>query len=139
MKHPPGDVWKMRPGYFRRFDEADGKGVVGCLLLIVLAGVAIYLGIVFAPILYADFSLESGVKTEISKAGAHSLDDETIAKDIIDIGRRNEIRLTRQNITIERFAGQVHVRVEYSVRVDFVILERDLTFKTEGSTFIGSL
>jgi hypothetical protein len=112
---------------------------VGCLLLIVLSGVAIYLGIVLAPILYADFSLESGIKTEISKAGAHALDDETIIKDIIDLGRRNEIRLTRQNISIERFAGQVHIRVRYSVPVDFILLERDLTFKTEGSTFVGTL
>jgi hypothetical protein len=47
--------------------------------------------------------------------------------------------LTRQNISIERFAGQVHIRVHYSVRVDFIIFERDLTFKNEGSTFVGTL
>ncbi len=129
----------MRSDYFRRLNETEGKGIVGCMLLIVIVGVAIYLGIVLAPILYADFNLESGVKTEVSRAGAHFLDDETIAKDIIDIGRRNEIRLTRQNISVERFAGQVHIRVQYSVRVDFILFERDLTFKTEGSTFVGTL
>jgi len=129
----------MRFGYIQRFNESEGKGVVGCLLMIVLAGVAIYLGIVFAPILYSDFNLESGIKTEVSRAGAHFLDDETITKDIIDLGRRNEIRLTRQNISVERFAGQVHIRVEYTVTVDFILFERDLTFKSEGSTFVGTL
>jgi hypothetical protein len=29
--------------------------------------------------------------------------------------------------------------VQYTVPVDFIILERDLSFKTEGSTFIGTL
>jgi hypothetical protein len=129
----------MRSDYFRRLNETEGKGLVGCMLLIIVTGVAIYLGIVLAPILYANFNLESGIKTEISRAGAHSLDDDTIIKDILDIGRRNEIRLTRQNISIERFAGQVHIRVQYTVPVDFIILERDLSFKTEGSTFIGTL
>jgi len=129
----------MRSGYFRQMQEDEGKGIVGCVFLIFLTGVAIYLAIVLAPIWYADFNFESDVKTEISRAGAHFLDDEAIVKDIMDMARRNEIRLTRQNISIERFAGQVHVRVQYSVPVDFILFERDITFKTEGSTFVGTL
>jgi len=129
----------MKSELFRRLRDTEGKGVIGCMLLIVVIGVAIYLGIVLGPIWYANFNFESDVKTEISKAGAHFLDDETITKDILDFARRNEIRLGRQNISIERFAGQVHVRVQYSVPVDFIFFERDISFKTEGSTFIGTL
>lgn len=113
--------------------------MIGCMLLIVLIGAAIYIGIVLTPILYSDFNLESGLKTEVSRAGARFLDDETIVKDIIDLGRSNDINLTRQNISIERFAGQVHIRVQYSVPIDFILFERDITFKSEGSTFVGSL
>ena len=118
---------------------AEGKGLIGCMLLIVLVGVAIYLGIVLTPIYYSNFNFDSAVKTEVSRAGAHFFDDETLTKNILDIARRNEIRITRENIAIDRFAGQVHVNVQYAVRVDFILFERDLTFKVNASSFIGSL
>ena len=64
----------MRSKCFRRLNDSEGKGIVGCVILIVVFGVAIYLGIVLSPIYYSNFNLESGVKTEISRAGAHFLD-----------------------------------------------------------------
>ena len=129
----------MRSKYFRRLNDSEGKGIVGCVILIVLLGVAIYLGIVLAPIYYSNFNFESGVKTEVSRAGAHFLENEAIAKDIMDMAKRNEIRLSRQDISIERFAGQIHIKVRYSVPVDFILFEYDLTFKIDESSFIGTL
>jgi hypothetical protein len=129
----------MRSKYFRRLNDSEGKGIVGCVILIVLLGVAIYLGIVLAPIYYSNFNFESGVKTEVSRAGAHFLENEAIAKDIMDMAKRNEIRLSRQDISIERFAGQIHIKVRYSVPVDFILFEYDLTFKIDESSFVGTL
>jgi len=129
----------MKSKYLRSLSDPEGKGLIGCLVFLVLIGVAIYLGIVLGPIYYANFNFESAVKTEISRAGAHFLDDETVSKDIIDLARRNEIRLKRENISIDRFAGQVHIRVQYAVPVDFIILTRDLVFRIEGSSFVGAL
>jgi hypothetical protein len=129
----------MRSKYFRHLNDSEGKGIVGCVILIVLFGVAIYLGIVLAPIYYSNFNFESGVKTEISRAGAHFLENEVIAKDLMDLAKRNEIRLTRQNISIERFAGQIHIKVRYSVPVDFILFEYDLSFKIDESSFVGTL
>ena len=113
--------------------------MIGCILLIVLIGVAIYLGIVLAPIYYANFNLESGVKTEISRAGARLLDNETIVKDILDLARREEIQLKKENISVERFAGQVHLTVQYSVPVDFILFKRNLNFEIKESSFVGTL
>jgi hypothetical protein len=129
----------MKAKYLPRLHETDGKGMIGCLLLIVAVGVAIYLGIVLAPIYYANFNLESGVKTEISRAGARFLDNETVIKDVLDLARREEIRLTRENISLDRFAGQVHLTIHYSVPVDFILFERDLNFEIKESSFIGTL
>jgi hypothetical protein len=129
----------MKPKYLRRLQETEGKGMIGCMLLIVLLGVAIYLGIVLAPIYYANFNLESSVKTEVSRTGAHFLDNETVIKDVLDLARRNEIRLSRENISIDRFAGQVHLTIHYSVPVDFILFERDLNFEIKESSFIGTL
>jgi hypothetical protein len=129
----------MKPKYLRRLQETEGKGMIGCILLIVLLGVVIYLGIVLAPIYYANFNLESGVKTEISRAGAHFLDNETMIKDILALAGREEIRLTRESISIDRFAGQVHLTIRYSVPVDFILFERNLNFDIKESSFIGTL
>ncbi len=129
----------MKSKYLCRLRDPQGKGVLGCLVMIVLAGVAIYLAIVLAPIYYANFSFESDIKREVSRAGARFLDDETVIRDILDLAKRNEIRIKRENVSAERFAGQIQVRVDYSVPVDFIIFERDLSFKIEASSFIGSL
>jgi hypothetical protein len=139
QKDIPGRRAGMKAEYFSRLRDSEGKGVLGCIILIVLLAAAIYVGIVLAPIYYANFNFESGVKTEISRAGAHFLDDETIIKDILDLARRNEIRLTRRDISIERFAGQIHLKVQYSVPVEFLLFEHDLSFKVDLSSFVGTL
>jgi hypothetical protein len=118
---------------------SEGKGLFGCLIFIVLAAVAIFLAIKLGPLYYANYNLESDVRTEVSRAGARSLDDDTIVHDIIDMGRRNEIRLAKQNIKIDRFAGQIHIEVSYAVPVDFVFFEHDVNFQIKASSFMGTL
>jgi hypothetical protein len=130
---------RMKFKHLRRLRDPEGKGLFGCMLMIVLIGVAIYLAILLAPIYYANFNFESEIKTEIARAGAHFLSDDTVTKDILVLAKRNEINIKAENISTERFAGQLHVRVEYSVPVDFIIFERDLVFKVNASSFIGSL
>lgn len=129
----------MKSKYLRRLSDSEGKGILGCILLIVLAGVAVYLGIILGPVYYSNYNFESEVKTEITRAGAHFLDDDTITKDILDLAKRDEIRLTKENIVIDHFAGQVHVHVHYSVPVDFGPVEHDLAFQISVSSFVGSL
>jgi hypothetical protein len=139
IKASPGRSVGMKSKNLHRLHDTEGKGMIGCLLLIVLAGVTIYLGIVLVPIYYANFNLESGIKTEISRAGAHFLDNETVIKDVLELAKRNEILVKKENISVERFAGQVHLIVRYSVPVDFILFERDLVFQIKESSFIGTL
>jgi hypothetical protein len=129
----------MNPKGLRRMRDPEGKGLLGCALFIVIAGVAIFLAIKLGPIYYANYNLETEVRTEVSRAGARFLDDETVTRDILDIAKKNEIRLTSQNIKIDRFAGQIHIDVNYAVPVDFVLFERDVNFKIKVSSFIGTL
>jgi hypothetical protein len=119
--------------------SSEGKGLIGCAIFIVLAGVAIFLAIKLGPIYYANYNFESELRTEVSRAGARFLDDETVTRDILDIARRNDIRLTKKNIKIERYAGQIHIDVIYSVPVDFAFLDRDVRFQIKVSSFIGTL
>jgi hypothetical protein len=129
----------MKPLHLQRLIDSEGKGMVGCLTALVLLGVAIYLGITLGPIYYSNYNFESDIKTEVSRAGSHFYDDETVIKDVIDLGKKNEIRLDRQNIRIDRFAGQMHINVNYSVPVDFIVMQKDVDFKVRVSSFVGSL
>jgi len=117
----------------------EGKGLVGCMLALVLFAVTIYLGITLGPIYYSNFNLENGIKTTVSRAGAHFFNDEQIIVEIMDLAKRDDIRIKKENVLIDRFAGQVHITVNYSVPVDFIVVERDLNFKIEASSFIGTL
>jgi hypothetical protein len=129
----------MKTRLFRNLRSSDGKGMIGCLLSIVMLAVAIYLGIILVPIYYANFNFENDIKTTASRAGAHFMDNDQVIRDILALAKRNEIRITREDIKVERFAGQLHIRVNYSVPVDFIVLEHDLDFKIEASSFIGAL
>ena len=129
----------MKSNGLRLLRDSEGKGLFGCVVLIVLFLATIFVTIKLAPIYYANYNLESEVKTEVSRAGAHSLTDEVIIKDVLNLAKRNEIRLKKENISVQRFAGQIHIELNYSVPVDFIIFERDLDFRIKESSFIGSL
>jgi hypothetical protein len=119
--------------------DTQGKGMVGCLIFLVLTVIAVFLAIQVVPIYYANYTMESEIRTEVSRAGARFLEDETIVSDIRAMAKNNNIPLEKENIKIQRLAGQVVIDVNYSVRVDFVIFERDLNFNIRASSFVGTL
>jgi hypothetical protein len=119
--------------------DCEGKGLMGCLIALVLLGCTIYLAVTLGPVYYSNYNFESDVKMEASRAGSHFFDDETVIRDVLDLGRKNEIRLNKENIKIDRFAGQMHINVNYSVPVDLVVMQKNITFRVSASSFIGSL
>ena len=119
--------------------SSEGKGLVGCIAALVLLAVAIYLGITIGPIYYSNLNFKNGVKTTASRAGAHFFSDEQIAREIMDLAKRDEIRIKKEDISVDRFAGQVHIQVNYSVPVDFILFNHDLSFEVEASSFVGNL
>ncbi len=119
--------------------SAEGKGTAGCMVFLVLLAIAVLIGVKIGPDYYSFSSLKADVKTEASRAGAHFLDDETIVSDIMAMARTNEIRLTKDNVKIERFAGQLFLTVQYSVSQDFLVYQRTQDFVIKASSFIGQL
>ncbi len=122
-----------------RAHNEEGKGTAGCLVFLLLLAVCCFVGIIVGPPYFANSGFETDVKAEVSRAGAHYFDDDTVIKDILDLAKRNEIRLKREDIKVERVAGQVYVTIRYSVPVDFMIHQRDLNFEIKASSFIGRL
>ena len=137
-KHSPREARNMDLTGFRRLCDSDGKGMVGCIIFIVLIGTAIFLAITLVPLYYSNHHFESDVETEVSRAGAQFLKDETIINKILVIAKRYEIELTPEDIIVERFAGQVHVEVNYTVPVSFALFRRGLNFQITVSSFMGT-
>ncbi len=130
----------MKTNNLRRlFHESDGKGLIGCVFSIALLLAAVFIGITLGPIYYSNYTFESEVKTEVSRAGARIVDNETIIRNITELAKRNEIRIQRKDIRVDRYAGQVHVDLQYSVPVDLFFMQRDWTFRISVSSFVGSL
>jgi hypothetical protein len=112
----------------QRLRDQEGKGTAGCLLFLLVAAIAVFLAVRIGPTYYANKSFEADLRTEASRAGANFLGDEAVLKNVLDLARRNEIRLKRENVKVERFAGQMFITVEYSVPVDLVVTERTMNF-----------
>ena len=119
--------------------DAEGKGTLGCLVSVLLLCVGTFIGVRVVPVYYASSSFDTDVKTEISRAGAHFYDDETVVKNVIKLAEKNEIHLTPENVKLHHFAGQLQINVNYSVPVDFGVYEYTLDFKVKASSFIGAL
>ena len=119
--------------------DPDGRGTVGCLLFLMVAAIVIFLAVRIGPAYYANKSLEADLRTEASRAGANFLSDESVLKNVLDLARRNEIRLKRENVKLERFAGQVFITVSYSVPVDLIVTEKTMNFSIKASSFVGRL
>ena len=117
----------------------DGKGALGCLIFLLLLGAAIFATIQVGPTYYAYKNLESDIKREASRAGANFYDNELLISNIMALAKRNEISLEKENVKVERFAGQLQIIIHYSVPVDFMIYQRTLDFDIKASSFIGRL
>jgi hypothetical protein len=119
--------------------NSEGKGTVGCLVSLVLIGALIIFAVQAGPPYFAYKSLEGDVSTEISRAGSHFFNDEVLLQNILDVARKNEVRLKREDIKIERISGQVSVSIQYSVPVDLFLFQHTMLFNIKAKSFIGAL
>jgi hypothetical protein len=119
--------------------NCEGKGAFGCLVSLLLLGVMLMIAQRVGPPYFAYKSLESDVGTEISRAGAHFFSDEVLIQNILDIARKNEIQLKRENIRVERYATQLKVQISYNVPIDLYFTERLVEFKINATSFVGTL
>jgi hypothetical protein len=119
--------------------NCDGKGTLGCLVSLLLLGAMILITVQAGPPYFAYRGLEGDVKTEVSRAGARFYSDEVLIQNILDVAKKNEISLKKEDIKVERIAGQVQVVIHYSVPIDFIFLQRTVGFNIKASSFIGTL
>jgi len=121
------------------FRSATGKGTVGCLVVVVLLGIGTFVGINAGPPYMAARSFEADLKAEVSKAGARFWDNETLIKSALALAKRNEVRISQENIKVERYSGQLFVKIRYRVPIDLMVYEYIMNVDIKVSSYIGTL
>jgi hypothetical protein len=117
----------------------EGKGKLGCVLTILVMVTLTLVTLRLGPSYFSFKSFENDLKRDVSRAGANGYDDETIIKNVLDLSKRNQLNLTRDDIKVERFAGQVQVTVRCTVLLDLIVYQRSVTLETQVSSFLGRL
>ena len=122
-----------------RFHSSEGRSTLGCIFYLLLFMVAVYASIQIVPVYSANINFETDVKTEVSRAGARILGDDTIADEIINLAQKNDISLEKEDIKIERSPDELRVTINYIKPVNFIFFTRDFHFTVKESSFLGTL
>ena len=117
-----------------QFNE-EGKGSVGCMLSLVVMAIVLFIAFKVGPPYYNNYNLASELKSTVSRMSARALKEEVVIKDLIRIAEKNDIVLTKKNIKISRFGGNLYIEIDYTVPIDFLILQRELHFKMKEESF----
>lgn len=129
----------MKSGHLYNLQDQSGKGLVGCIFCLIIFALIGYATIILGPIYYEKYSLETELRTVSSRAGANFFSDAQITKEVMDLAKRHEIKLDKEDVQIERVAQQVIIHVYYVVHADFGFFAKDLEFNIEESSFLGRL
>ena len=117
-----------------QFNE-EGKGSVGCMLSLVVMAIVLFIAFKAGPPYYNNYNLEGELKSTVSRMSARSLKEEFVIKNLIHIAENYNIVLTKKNIKIGRFGGKLYIEIDYTVPIDFLILQRELHFKMREESF----
>jgi len=119
--------------------NSEGKGTLGCIVTLLILGVMVLMLMRIGPPYFAFKSFESDLKKETSRSGANSFDNETIIKNVLDLAKRNELHLKREDVTVERYSSQLFISVHYVLPMDLIVYQRDLNLDVRTSSLIGRL
>jgi len=58
---------------------------------------------------------------------------------VYEMAKKNEVRISQENVEISRMGGQLFVRVFYAVPIDLGLTEYVMKVNIRASSFIGTL
>ena len=94
-----------------------GENQFGCLLGLILLGIAIFVAWKMIPVKVTAAEMRQTVVDEAKSAGTHN--DDRIRAAIMAKAREDNLPITEENITIKRAAGEITVTVTYTVPIVF--------------------
>jgi hypothetical protein len=94
-----------------------GESQFGCLIGLILLGLAIFVAWKMIPVKVRAAELRQTVVDEAKSAGTHN--DDRIKAAILAKAREDNLPVTEQDITIVRANSEITVRVTYTIPVVF--------------------
>src|SRR5437764_14595905 len=101
----------------RKSRRERGEGQFGCLIGLILLGIAIFVAWKMIPVKVKAAELRQTVVDEAKSAGTHN--DDRIRAAILQTARENNLPVTEENITIVRSNGEITVTVAYTITIAF--------------------
>ncbi len=121
------------------YKNQEGKGAVGCLLFLLVLAICILAVIRLWPDYYAYKTLDTELRTEASRAGANFMEDDVIMANVLQLAKRSDVFIKKENVKIQRIAGQIFITVHYSVPIDFIFYTWNMDCNIKASSFVGRL
>jgi predicted membrane protein len=94
-----------------------GESQLGCLVGVILLGVAIFIAWKMIPVKVKAAELRQTVVDEAKSAGTHS--DDRIRGAILAKAREDNLPVTEDDIKIVRGSGEITVTVTYTIPIEF--------------------
>jgi len=94
-----------------------GEGNFGCLVGLLLLGVALFIAYKMIPIKVKNAELREVITDEAKSAGTHR--DGQIMEAILAKAREDNLPVTEDNVKINRANSEITVDVEYTVPIEF--------------------
>lgn len=139
----PLEIHRMKTNISGILLDSEGKGFLGCMIAIIVIAAMVFVAVKVGPIYYANYMFEEDLKNITSEAGARYISDDDIIQNVLSAAKERKIRMTPEkakngDVKIERYAGQLHITVRYSVPVDFLVFRKSINFEIKNSSFTAS-
>lgn len=104
-----------------------GRSSLGCLFSLLILAAAIYFGVNFGEVYWRFYEFQDAMKQEVRFA--RQISDERIKLRLAALADSLGLPQEASEIVIERSAGSISVRAEYTERVDLPLVRREIRFK----------
>lgn len=98
-----------------------GDVPVGCLVGLVVLGIALMVGIKATPVMVNVGDLDRTIASLADRAGRPDYKDDRIIKDILREAEKDDLPVTKESITIERSPRRFKIWVRYQKDIDFIV------------------
>ncbi len=121
-----------------------GESRAGCLLMLLLVLVSLFLGYKVAPVYMDKINFEDEMARIVNRAGAENWRDQVIRDQIVTSARGFGFAIEKNKIKVDRTgrfqsASRLHVTMTYHRPVDFPGYRYIFKFESEATALIGRL
>ena len=124
--------------------NARGNGKLGCLLILLVLAVALFLTTKIGPVYFDKINFEDDLARIVNRAGSENWRDQPIREQILTTARGMNFEIGRDDVKINRIgrfqsASRLRVVVVYRRTVSFPGYTHVFRFESEAVALMGRL